>query len=221
MKVYRKPRLFIDMDGTLAEWRNIHIDIDSSEEANKDRVMERLNEVLYSPVYFSSLEPHQEVIDAIKGLIKRNEVEVFILSCVLPDRGDVSPLKQKNEWLDKYLNEIDSAHRIFVPDGQDKKLYVPNGIMENDTLLDDFTKNLEKWIKVGKGIKLLNQINSSKGTWMGPKISYAKSASEIEDGLLEIILKGKDIKHNEPSKIKASITDVEYLAQFRPAEMEM
>lgn len=194
-----KPRLFVDMDGTLAEWKNIKT--------------EEIEETLYLPDYFKTLKPHEKVINAIKALYASGEVEIFILSCVLPDRGSISPLKQKNEWIDIYLKEIDYKHRIFVPDGKDKKSYVPFGIRENDTLLDDFTKNLDKWVQIGRGIKLLNNINSSKGTWIGPRISYSENALDIKEDILDIILRGKNIKHANPNRDKIIEPNESFLEQ--------
>lgn len=211
VKIYTKPRLFVDMDGTLAEWRQINIVVKSQEEATEKEVANRLNQILYSPGYFSSLEPHYEVVRAIKSLISSNEIEVYILSCVLPDKDGISPLDQKNKWLDKYLAEVDSSHRIFVPDGEDKKKYVPGGIKENDTLLDDFTKNLEKWAEIGKSIKLLNGINFRNKTWRGSRVAY--NDTSLKNCLMDAVLNGKNISHNPPCPQNKVMTDEEFLGQ--------
>ena len=46
-------------------------------------------------------------------------------------------------------------------------------------LLDDYTKNLEVWEPPAVVVKLLNDINNSKGSWKGNKISFNRSPREI------------------------------------------
>lgn len=149
-------RLFVDMDGTLAEFK----EVDTLEK-------------LYEQGYFANLASHENVLQGIKAFIGENKnTEVFVLSSVLSDSEYA--LKEKNEWLDKYLPEIDQEHRIFSPCGEPKASYVPGGIDENDYLLDDYTKNLMEW-NTARGIKLMNGINGNEGKWErlnGLKIEY-------------------------------------------------
>lgn len=208
-----KKRLFVDMDGTLAEWRNISFDAYCSEEFAVLSMEEKLNKVLYSPGYFISLKEHDHVVKAISRLVEDdNDVEVFVLSCVIPDRDGVSPLAQKNDWLDKHLPCIDAEHRVFVPNGKNKTDYVPNGVQEGDFLLDDYTKNLNEWESTGKGIgiKLLNQVNSSNGKWNGSKISNGVLSKFIARDILAI-MDGDRIEHNEPFKSNKTIHFVDFL----------
>ncbi len=213
-----KPRLFVDMDGTLAEWRNINITVEHIEECYKaDFFKKKLDEILYTPHYFGTLKPHTKVVDAIKKIIDENEIEVFVLSCVIPDKDGQSPLKDKNDWLDKYIPEIDSQHRIFVPDGLDKKDYIPNGIKCTDALLDDYTKNLMKFSKAAKAIKLSNEINSRYGTWYGNRVAY--DSERLAEDLTDIIINGKEIIRDDPIKDNESIDAEEYLKQFESDEI--
>lgn len=145
-------RLFVDMDGTLAEFKPV------------DTL-----ETLYEEGYFRSLKPQENVVEAVRSLHKeKNGIEVYILSSVLSD----SPyaLKEKNAWLDQYLPELDTEHRIFPACGQDKKDYIPGTPGKTDFLLDDYTKNLQLWDPPCVGIKLLNGINNTHGTWKGKKV---------------------------------------------------
>ena len=156
-------RMFIDMDGTLAEFR----------------VVDTM-ETLYEQGYFSQLLPHQQVVDGIKQFMKENpDTEVFILSSVLTD----SPYAQeeKNAWLDRYLPEISAENRIFVPCGSTKNEFVPSGVRKNDVLLDDYSKNLHEW--QGKALKLMNGINGTKGSFQGEKISAKMPAAEFAQSL--------------------------------------
>lgn len=159
-----KVRLFIDMDGTLAEFKKI----DTLEQ-------------LYEEHYFLSLKPLENVVQAVKILIKEHpELEVYILSAFLTDSAFA--LQEKNKWLDTYLPEVDKAHRIFTPCGQDKKNYID--IREQDVLLDDYTHNLSLWQPPARGIKLLNGINHTKRTWKGACIQYDKEAEELVKDIL-------------------------------------
>lgn len=75
--IYRQ-RIFIDMDGTLAEFRNV----DTLEK-------------LYEPGYFLNLQPNSNVVNAVKLLIEKADVEVYVLSAYLTDSAYA--LDEKNE----------------------------------------------------------------------------------------------------------------------------
>lgn len=162
-------RLFVDMDGTLAVWHPT----------------KKLEE-LYEEGYFKNLTPYWEVVEAIKKIASEQpDIEVFILSAYLTDSEYA--LNEKNEWLDKYLPEIDKQHRCFCPCGTDKSLAVPDGIKTTDTLLDDYTVNLKDWCPPGVGIKLLNGINDTHKTWQGDRVSRLQSADSIAEQILNNI----------------------------------
>ncbi len=150
-----KERIFVDMDGVLAKFNHVQ----SEEE-------------LYEKGYFANLEPLPTVVDGMKRYIKENpEKDIYILSAYLTE----SPyaLQEKNEWLDRYLPEISSDHRIFCPCGKPKADYIIGGIQKTDILIDDYTKNLTQWkAQGGIGVKLLNGINHTRGTWQGYSIDY-------------------------------------------------
>lgn len=207
-------RLFVDMDGTLAEWRNIKFSVDSIESTktlSNEVIQKRLNNILYLPDYFKTLKPNRNVLEAVRSLIYESNIDVYILSCVLPDKGNISPLAQKNDWLNQYLPEIKQNHRIFVPCGQDKRQYVPNRVQKTDFLLDDYTQNLVSWDKEGKAIKLLNGVNASKGTWTGKRVSYNVPPSELKNDLLAIVYKDKEVRHYPPERNTEYIEDKNFL----------
>ena len=167
-----KQRLFVDMDGTLA----VFTPVDTLE-------------TLYEEGYFLHLKPQQNVVDAVKQIITNNpEIEVFILSAYLSDSAYA--LKEKNTWLDHFLPEIDQKHRIFMPCGCDKKQAIQGGIRSNDYLLDDYTANLNAWEPPAKGIKLLNGINHTKGTWLKNRIRMNRKPQELAT-LIISVMKGK------------------------------
>lgn len=168
----KKIRLFVDLDGTAAEFR----------------VVDTL-EVLYEEGYFLNLRPQQNVVDAVRNIINNHpEVEVYILSAVLSDSKYA--LKEKNAWIDKYLPEITPEHRIFPPCGAEKKDFIEGGIGITDFLLDDYSVNLNSWEPPARGVKLMNGINGTKGTWQSNKLSIMKDGAELADNLLQIMSSG-------------------------------
>lgn len=158
-------RLYVDMDGTLAVFNN---QIESEE-------------VLYQQGYYRNLPPQQNVIDAVRILSRREDIEIFVLSAVLP-----TPYAQqeKDAWLNDYLPEIDSAHRIYVPCGEDKGKYIGHTLGKDDLLLDDYSKNLHSWCPPGSAIKLMNGINGNFRTWQGNRVSMDQPAMKISEKLL-------------------------------------
>ena len=154
-KMKMDNRTFIDMDGVLAKFHHV-----ASEEQ------------LYEQGYFANLEPMPTVINGVKQYIAEHpESEIHILSAYLKDSSYA--LQEKNQWLDTYLPEINADHRIFCPCGEPKANYIQYGIEDTDILLDDYTKNLLDWkVHGGLGVKLLNGINHTRGTWEGFCVDY-------------------------------------------------
>ena len=165
-----RQRLFVDMDGTLAEFKTV------------DTL-----ETLYEKDYFINLKPNENVLGAIKQLIADNDIDVYILSAYLTDSRYA--LEEKNAWLDKYLPELPQEKRLFVPCGTDKSVAVPGLIRPDDYLLDDYTKNLSEWEPPAKGIKLINGINHTNGTWQGDKIQFTHAPEELSS-MISDVMKG-------------------------------
>jgi len=85
-------------------------------------------------------------------------------------------------------------HRIFPACGESKRDQIQGGINENDWLLDDYTLNLNQWDPPGRGIKLLNGINHTKGTWKHEMVRHDKESLEIAENIVDIIRKSGTIK---------------------------
>lgn len=163
----RRTRLFVDMDGTLAEFR----------------IVDTL-ETLYEEGYFFNLKPHENVVEAINQIVQENEdIEVFILSAYLTDSEYA--LGEKSVWLDKYLPEIDTKHRIFIPCGTDKAEAVD--LREDDFLLDDYTLNLNAWEPPAKGIKLVNAINDTHKSWKSERVRFDDPPDIIRKRIEEVM----------------------------------
>ena len=160
-----KNRYFIDMDGVLAVY------------PSKEKAWWEIKGI------YELLAPQTQVIKAIKRMRERRN-EVFILSAYNKDFANAKD--EKNYWLDKYLPEIDEAHRIFTLVGQKKTDYVPNGVQPTDVLLDDYNKNLEAWAEAGGiGVKLLNGLNNRK-TWSGVAVRANGTIKNIVDVLTSL-----------------------------------
>lgn len=166
----KKGRLFVDMDGTLAEWRTLSV---SSED--------ELYRILKSPYYYRTLKPYANVVEGIRRFILSARADVYIASCYITDS---TAKKQKNEWLDEFLPEIPDSNRIFIPAGTRKADSIPGGVRETDVLMDDFTKNLLQW--PGIGIKVINPVNHTRQTWKDGCIGYGVSPQKISDYLGEL-----------------------------------
>lgn len=140
-----RPRIFVDMDGTVALWR-----------------FAASYEEITSPKYFENLIPDRIMCEAIKTLIQKG-YDVTFLSCVLNDRCK----KEKRKWLNKI--GFQDIMLIAVPDGKNKSESVPE-IGKKCFLIDDYTKNLNEW--AGTPIKYYNGINGTNGKYKGFSVSW-------------------------------------------------
>lgn len=159
----REKRLFVDMDGTIAVF-------------DKGAPLERIQK----EGYFKNRPLMNNVIEAIKLIVNKGTVEVFILSSVFEDNHSVA---DKNYWLNNNLPEIDEEHRIFNPISKNKTESIKGKITSEDYLLDDFSFNLHRW--TGTGIKVLNGINGSHKTWKGLCIDASWDKEDIASILLK------------------------------------
>jgi hypothetical protein len=177
-----RPRLFVDLDGTLAIFKPV------------DTI-----ETLYKKGYFLNLQPISNVVQAIKEIIHSHpEIEVNTLSAYLSDSQYA--LDEKNQWLDNNIPEITQEHRLFVPCGTDKKDFIKDGVRNTDFLLDDYTENLALWEPPARGIKLLNGINSTHGTWVSDRLRFDKSPAELATNIVSIVLGRDRIRDKVPTK---------------------
>ena len=166
-------RIFVDMDGTLAEW-----------------IENESTDVLYEKGYYENLKPNEFLLQTIKRLINKGE-DIYILSSFLNDSKYA--LEEKKKWLDRYLPELPENKRLFVKYGDNKTLIIPNGISKFDYLIDDYTKNLFDWKEAGGiAIKFLNGINNKSKQWQGLNIKENVSLYEDLMFILEYPEKSQD-----------------------------
>lgn len=206
-----KKRLFVDMDGTLAEFKVVD-------------TLERL----YEPHYFERLKPNESVVEAVNDINHNHpEIEVYILSAVLTDSKYA--LYEKKNWIKEYLPEIPEDRCIFPPCGSDKKDFIPDGIRSDDFLLDDYSLNLNAWEPPARGIKLLNGINGNNGTWDKDSVSYLNSSEMLSEKICSIINNDVRITEQRPQdltdeeKFIAKVNDIDKWngeAQAKAAERQ-
>lgn len=162
-----KKRVFIDMDGTVAEWK----------------AAATLSDVKKIG-YFSMLRPNENMLRAAIMLSMRKDVDTYILSKVL---DNAYAIPEKTGWLRHYAGNAFCGNRvIFVPMDAKKADVIPGGIVPSDVLVDDFSQNLLEWQTFGgRGIKVLNDINGAGIKWQGKRISIYDAPEEIVAEILK------------------------------------
>ena len=79
-------RLLIDMDGTVARFYD----------------QAKCIEKMYEPGFFSGLYPYENMVEAVKLLLKRDDLQLYILSTV---DGDAARADKKN-WITANLSDV-------------------------------------------------------------------------------------------------------------------
>lgn len=167
-------RIYIDMDGTLCRFHDAE---------------HRYIEAMWQQGFYESLLPFQEFLQGLSVCIDRNpNTEFFILSAVL-DTEPPFVAAEKREWLHRHLPQLPDNHMLFIPAGEDKSAHIPGGIGADDTLIDDYNKNLAEWRAAGgNAVKFVNDVNDrglgayggEKGSlWDGERLRYDQSSMEL------------------------------------------
>ena len=159
---------FVDMDGTIAEWRS------------------GMDDQLRTPGYFRNLKP-TGFLAPFKEYAAMGG-EIYTLSSYLTD---CQALPDKHGWVDEYLPEVKRERRLFVPCGVNKADFVKkwfglDTLTEQMILFDDYSKNLHEWKAAGgKGIKCYNGINGNHGTWIGAGVMWSVELMELLKASME------------------------------------
>ncbi len=194
LKSIQKTRVFVDMDGCLAEFKSVN-----------------RFEDLFEKNYFLNLRPHANIVETVKALNQNPNYEVYILSSVLQESGYAK--QEKMLWLEQYLPELNEEQIIFSQCNKSKVAFVPNGIKETDILLDDYNLNLKEWKLAGaRPIKVVNGINDKHHSWSGLRINYMESASDSINTINSVAnaLQYKPILPNEVN-IENSLPTLDFL----------
>lgn len=167
-----KRRIFFDIDGCLAVWK----------QASHYELLRR--------GYFRSLPPLHNVVKAARMLIRNHgeNIEVWSLSAFPPEAPHA--VSEKFYWLDAFVPELSPQRRLFCPCGVDKRSVVPGGIRPTDVLVDDYTVNLLPWNVSARGVKLLNGVNGTKGRWSGPAVSFDTAPDILENQIYQFVMEG-------------------------------
>ena len=149
--VHISDRMFIDMDGTIADFFK-----------DADCLQKMVTEG-----YFQNLPklPFADVINSIATFHK----DIYILSACV----DTPFCKaEKIEWIKANMPNLNIENIILCMVGENKAEVIEalthKAVNQNDTLFDDYTKNLNEWeAKNGTAVKVLNGINNTTKTWKG------------------------------------------------------
>lgn len=153
-----RTKIYIDMDGTIARFHDENL------------YLERM----FEKGFFRDLKPFENAVAAIEKLVNDSTAEIYILSATL----NSCSLDEKNQWLDKYLPNIDKDHRIFTSLNVPKSEAIGHQLTDKDILIDNYNKNLLEWEKAGgTSVKAKNNINH-KGLhgelWKGEIVDVVK-----------------------------------------------
>lgn len=149
-------KLFLDMDGTIAMFNS------------KRNALKRFDN---EKGFFTSLKPFVN-INVINEMIKKGNVEIYVISASPNEQADID----KMAWLNTYLPNLSQTNICFCRLGQNKAKVIKDklniDIDNNCYLLDDYTKNLIEWNNSnGIGIKRLTSLaNNSRKIWKGLSI---------------------------------------------------
>lgn len=158
-----KIKLFFDMDGTIVKMNQ---PINGVED-------------LFSDGFFSRLKPYENLLQAVKILIKdySKKYSVHILTYVCGEEDK----KEKNQWLDQYLPEVQFENRYFLDKGEDKVKNF-NNFNWSYVLVDDNFKNYMKWKESGgTSIYCMNGLNTREDDEITEMISYDSTPKMIAD----------------------------------------
>lgn len=201
-------RYFIDMDGTLAVFNSV-----------------KSEEELFEKGYFENLDMQENICLAVSELSREIPNNVYILSSYLEDSKFA--LNEKKNWLKKNVPEIPEKNWLFVPCGNRKADYVPNGIKPTDVLVDDYGVNIKEWKEAcpdAKYVKVCrdeNDIEVEKSKISEEDIGFISNDLH-ETEILEIITLGgeRTMTFNVPNTIIEQIEELGLKTVFYDEEKE-
>lgn len=154
----RRYRLFLDMDGVLAQYLTLE-EIGSIQR-------------IYEPGYFKNLPVLTGMTHAVMKLRKEDpDVEVHVLSSVLPKNKNPEALSEKKLWLSRFF-PVEESCQHFVPYQEGMSFKGRFAENKTDILIDDDIVNLKDWEENGgTGILMINEVRL-KEWWPGQKLYY-------------------------------------------------
>lgn len=155
-------RIFLDLDGTIAKF-------------NVKNALERFDSEIG---FFAKLGAYVGV-EVVNELALNGNV--FVISASPNEQAD----NDKMVWLKKYLPNIKQENITLCRIGENKAEIIQNKyniiINKECLLLDDYTKNLVEWEKVGGlGVKRITKCaDNSRGLWKGQELKDLRKIVEI------------------------------------------
>jgi len=135
-----RPRIFVDLDGTCAEW------VPEGNWREKG--------------YFLSLTPVREMTETLR--LVSDIFEIHVLSWAVSPTAE----KEKRLWVSEYMPFVKTDRVHIVPYGASKQKYVPGGVKQEDLLIDDYTPALFAWKAAGgRPVKFYNGLNGTQGRY--------------------------------------------------------
>lgn len=171
-------KIFIDMDGVLAEYRENCTELE-----------------LMQKGYFSSLAPERNMLGALEMLVDNAEnfgYSICVLSKVYPSIFRYS-ISEKYEWKDEFMPYLYDSEFLLVDGEKEEKAEaiekMQNTKIDKDCILiDDYNHNLTNWQQNGgTAVKFINEINDKKKSFVGNRISYDMTALEIFNEIIKIV----------------------------------
>lgn len=171
-------KIFIDMDGVLAEYRKNCTENDMKEKG-----------------YFLTLRPEWNMIMALNMLVeKASELGIYVcvLTKVYPSLFTHS-VNEKLQWRDKFLPILNDSQFVMVNGEVEEKSQAIKeelgfDIDDSCILIDDYNYNLDEWqSKGGCAIKYVNKINDRTKSFVGSRINHSMNSNEIFEALLSMI----------------------------------
>ena len=161
-------KVIFDMDGTLNFWET-----------------GASMEVIMAPGYMRHRRPHKNMVEAAKLLIRQG-IEVYTLSAVF-DLPHFIP--DKEIWLDRYLPEVDTSHRIYSHINGGKAKHLQDiGVRKDDVFVDDYNHNLRE-IQALDLVTCMKCVctgtNDRHRSWNGKRLFVEESPEEIVRKILQ------------------------------------
>lgn len=169
-------KIFIDMDGVLAEWN-------PAGAVGEPPLWQKPGSH-----YFLTPKPDERIKDTLVKLIEFYPEDTYVISQIHNQGSIAMPtIKDKKEWLQTHIPEFDL--RKFIPvishDDEKSKSRVVRQKFKDDNnimvLIDDRNENLVAWTEVGinmVGVKYLNGINKPE-SYIGPQIDKNMTTEDI------------------------------------------
>lgn len=145
-------KIFIDMDGVLADFDRGVKELLNLEPLNQEENHPELTEQLFQaiqsyPDFYWNLKPIEGAIELLNDLKEKYTIEI-LTGIPKPERGIVEAKDNKVKWIEKYFGKEIPVNAVLR---KDKRNFVENN---RCVLIDDFTENIEQWEKAG-GIGIL------------------------------------------------------------------